>query len=70
MKTVIRNFYSILNRFRMATTLNIIGLSIAFAAFLLLMMQVLHVNFSPEPFLYFKNFLKLPDSFFYGIRTF
>jgi putative ABC transport system permease protein len=42
MKTVIRNFYSILNRFRMATTLNIIGLSIAFAAFLLLMMQVLH----------------------------
>ena len=42
MKTVIRNFYSILNRFRMATTLNIIGLSVAFATFLLLTMQVLH----------------------------
>ena len=28
------------------------------------------MNFSPEPFLYFKNFLKLPDSFFLWHQNF
>lgn len=40
MKTIIRNFLSVLRRFRMATILNIAGLSIAFAAFMIIMMQV------------------------------
>lgn len=40
MKTIIRNFISILRRFKMATVLNILGLSIAFAAFMIIMMQV------------------------------
>jgi putative ABC transport system permease protein len=34
------NFRSVLRRFKMATILNILGLSMAFAAFLILMMQV------------------------------
>lgn len=40
MKTLIRNFLSMLRRFRMATFLNVAGLSVAFAAFLIIMMQV------------------------------
>lgn len=40
MKTIVRNFLNVLNRFRMASFLNIAGLSVAFAAFLLLVMQV------------------------------
>lgn len=40
MKTIIRNFISILRRFRMATILNILGLSIAFASFMIILMQV------------------------------
>lgn len=40
MKTILRNLISILRRFRMATVLNIIGLSVAFAAFLVIMMQL------------------------------
>lgn len=40
MKTFIRNFLSILRRFRLATCLNVAGLSLAFAAFLVIMMQV------------------------------
>lgn len=40
MKTLIRNFLSMLRRFRAATFLNIAGLSVAFAAFLVIMMQV------------------------------
>lgn len=40
MKTIIRNFFSVLRRFRMATILNILGLSVAFAAFMVIMMQV------------------------------
>ncbi len=40
MKTIWRNLLSVLRRFRVASALNIIGLSVAFAAFLLLMMQV------------------------------
>ena len=40
MKTVVRNFISVLRRFKMATLLNILGLSIAFAAFMVIMMQL------------------------------
>lgn len=40
MKTIIRNFLSVLRRFKMATTLNILGLSVAFAAFMVIMMQL------------------------------
>ncbi|MDF9831762.1 ABC transporter permease [Parabacteroides sp. PF5-6] len=40
MKTLFRNLLSILRRFKMATTLNILGLSIAFAAFMAIMMQL------------------------------
>ena len=40
MKTIIRNFFSVLRRFKMATLLNFLGLSVAFAAFIILMMQV------------------------------
>lgn len=40
MKTIIRNFLSVLRRFKMATILNILGLSVAFAAFMVIMMQV------------------------------
>ena len=40
MKTILRNFLSVLRRFRMAVGLNVIGLSVAFTAFLVIMMQV------------------------------
>lgn len=40
MKTIIRNLLSVLRRFKMATTLNVMGLSVAFAAFMVIMMQV------------------------------
>lgn len=40
MKTIIRNSFSVLRRFKMATLLNILGLSVAFAAFMVIMMQV------------------------------
>ncbi|WP_455635476.1 ABC transporter permease [Parabacteroides sp.] len=40
MKTILRNLLSVLRRFKMATLLNVLGLSIAFAAFILIMMQV------------------------------
>jgi putative ABC transport system permease protein len=40
MKTIIRNFLRVLRRYRLATTLNILGLSVAFAMFILIMMQV------------------------------
>ena len=40
MKTIIRNFISVLRRFKMATMLNILGLTVAFAAFMIIMMQV------------------------------
>lgn len=40
MKTLIKNFLAILRRFKMATLLNVLGLSIALAAFILIMMQV------------------------------
>ena len=40
MKTILRNLLSVLRRFKMATALNVLGLSVAFAAFLIIMMQV------------------------------
>lgn len=40
MKSIIKNFIYIFRRFRTATILNILGLSVAFAAFMLIMMQV------------------------------
>ncbi|WP_165024240.1 FtsX-like permease family protein [Dysgonomonas sp. ZJ279] len=40
MRTIIRNFLSTLKRFKMASILNILGLSVAFASFVVIMMQV------------------------------
>ncbi|MDE6499842.1 MAG: ABC transporter permease, partial [Rikenella sp.] len=40
MNIVLRNFRTTLRRFRVASTLNIVGLSVAFAAFILILMQV------------------------------
>lgn len=40
MKTLIRNFLSTLRRFKMATALNVLGLSVAFVAFIVIMIQV------------------------------
>ena len=40
MKTLMRNFMSIIRRFQIATLLNVAGLSVAFAAFLVIMMQI------------------------------
>lgn len=40
MKTLIRNFFTTLRRFKMATFLNVVGLSVAFAAFIIIMIQV------------------------------
>ncbi|SBV90962.1 ABC transporter permease [uncultured Dysgonomonas sp.] len=40
MKSVIRNFIFVLRRFKTATFLNILGLSVAFASFMIIMMQV------------------------------
>lgn len=40
MKTILRNLLSILRRFKMAALLNVFGLSVAFCAFMLIMMQL------------------------------
>lgn len=40
MKTLLRNLLSILRRYRMATSLNIIGLSVAFTAFIVILIQI------------------------------
>ena len=40
MKTILRNFLSVFRRFKTASVLNVLGLSIAFVAFMLIMMQV------------------------------
>lgn len=46
MKTIWRNFLNVLRHFKMATLLNIVGLSVAFTAFtLILMQQEYHYNF-------------------------
>ncbi|MDR3194077.1 MAG: ABC transporter permease, partial [Tannerella sp.] len=40
MKTIARNFLSVLRRYKLATALNVLGLSVAFTAFMVIMMQV------------------------------
>lgn len=40
MNTILRNFLVTLKRFKVASSLNILGLSVAFAAFIVIMMQV------------------------------
>ena len=40
MNTILRNFLTTLKRFKMASALNIVGLSVAFAAFIVIMIQV------------------------------
>ncbi|QIK59873.1 FtsX-like permease family protein [Dysgonomonas sp. HDW5A] len=40
MKKIIKNLINTLKRFRLATTFNILGLSVAFAAFIIILMQV------------------------------
>jgi putative ABC transport system permease protein len=40
MNTILRNSFSVFRRFKTATTLNVLGLSVAFAAFMIIMMQV------------------------------
>lgn len=40
MKTIFRNFMTTLRRFKLASGLNILGLSVAFAAFIVILMQV------------------------------
>ena len=40
MKPVIKNFLSIIRRYKLAIALNILGLSVAFAAFMVIMMQL------------------------------
>lgn len=40
MKTIIRNLLGVVRRFKMATLLNVLGLSVAFAAFIILMIQL------------------------------
>lgn len=40
MNTIVRNFQNVISRFKVATLLNVAGLAVAFAAFLIIMMQV------------------------------
>lgn len=40
MKTIIRNLLGVVRRFKVATILNVMGLSVAFAAFIMLMIQL------------------------------
>lgn len=40
MKTILRNFLSVLRRFKMATSLNVAGLAVAFAAFTVILIQI------------------------------
>ena len=40
MNTILRNLFYTLRRFRMASNLNLLGLSVAFTAFILIMMKV------------------------------
>lgn len=47
MKTIIRNFLHVIRHYRLATFLNVAGLSVAFAAFIVIMMQV-HYQYSFE----------------------
>ena len=49
MNTIIRNFTHVIRRFKLAAILNILGLSVAFAAFMVIMMQ-LKYNFGFDRF--------------------
>lgn len=40
MRTIIRNFFSIIRRFKIASALNVAGLAVAFAAFIVILVQV------------------------------
>ena len=40
MNSIVRNFVFVISRFKMASFLNVAGLSVAFTAFLILFMQV------------------------------
>ena len=40
MKTILRNSLSVLRRFKMAAFLNVTGLAVAFAAFIVILIQV------------------------------
>ena len=40
MKTILRNFFSVLRRFKAASVLNVLGLSIAILEFMLINIQV------------------------------
>ena len=40
MNPIIRNLISIIRRYKLAAILNILGLSVAFAAFMIIMMQL------------------------------
>ena len=44
MKTILRNLLSVLRRFKMATLLNVLGLSVAFSAFILIMIHILYAS--------------------------
>lgn len=52
MKTILKNFISVIRRFKMATILNFLGLGVAYVAFMMIMMQVNYDNsfdtFHPE----------------------
>jgi len=62
MNLIIRNLLHVIRRFKLATSLNILGLSVAFAAFMVIMMQ-LDYNFG------FDRFHKNSDKIFrYEIR--
>ena len=40
MRTILRNFLSVIRRFKVAVVLNVLGLSVAFAAFMVIMIQL------------------------------
>ena len=40
MNPIIKNLVAVLRRFKLAATLNILGLSVAFAAFMVIMIQL------------------------------
>jgi len=40
MKAILRNFISVARRYKLTATLNILGLSVAFAAFMVIMIQL------------------------------
>ena len=65
MKTIIRNFINVLIRFKVATILNVAGLAVAFAAFLIIMMQVsFERNFDrchPDSTRIYRMGLSFPD---------